>query len=300
LVNDFGMLPGAVKRIWPLAPFGAFALLALVETANALLAPGRVAPDADWAAAAADVRAGYQKGDLIVFAPAWADPIGRQHLGDLVTVEMAGRADADRYGRVWEVSIRGARAAETKGLTAQGDASHGKVRVRLYPKAPPVAVTYDFTARLADEARLTQAPRDGRGDETPCYKDAGGFRCAATRVEPPTLEVDSAPRRGILAPADGGLVTKIEFPEAKLGATLVGYTGLSDYYSRKSADGPVDFAVFVDGVRALAITHRQYEGWRRFEVDTRNWAGGTHLVRFEVSSPLPAWRTFGFHVEARK
>ena len=69
----------------------AFALLAIVEAATAVVAPRRVATEADWSATAAEVRAGFRPGDLIVFAPRWTDPIGRFHLGDLVTPEMAGR-----------------------------------------------------------------------------------------------------------------------------------------------------------------------------------------------------------------
>src|SRR5437870_13517130 len=89
-----------------IAVCAAFALLALVETGNALVAPHRVAADADWSAAAAEVRAGFQPGDLIVFAPAWTDQVGRFHLGDLIPPEMAARPDADRYQRIWELSIR--------------------------------------------------------------------------------------------------------------------------------------------------------------------------------------------------
>ena len=57
-------------------------LLAVVETTVVLVARSR-ARHADWAAAAAAVRAGFRPGDLIVAAPAWADPILRAELGDL-------------------------------------------------------------------------------------------------------------------------------------------------------------------------------------------------------------------------
>ena len=81
----------------------------------ALTARSRVATGADWEAAAAEVRAGFEPGDVIAFAPAWVDQIGRAHLGDLVTVEMAGRSDVDRYARVWEVTIRGAHSPDVAG-----------------------------------------------------------------------------------------------------------------------------------------------------------------------------------------
>ncbi len=288
--------PASPTRKWiGLVPVAAFVLLALVETVSALTAPGRVAADGDWEAAAGEVRAGFRPGDLILFAPDWADQVGRQHLGDLVTAEMAGRGDDDRYARVWEVSIRGARSPETSGRILS-QSRHGKVEVTLYEKAPPVEIAYDFTDHLGD-ARVTQVPADGRGDERPCYRDGGAFRCASTRVEKRTLEVDYRPRRGILAPVDGALTTRIEFENVTLGKELVGYTALHDYYSRKSADGPVDFAAFLDGKQLLAVHHLNSDGWRQFTFPT---APGTHNVRFEIHAPNAAWRTFGFHAEARK
>ena len=104
-----GPAPAAMRSRWlprsayPLLIAAAVTLLALVETAVALIAPLRAPTDADWAAAAQEVRAGFRPGDLIVAAPAWADPILRVHLGDLIPVEVAGRLDDDRFARVWEV-----------------------------------------------------------------------------------------------------------------------------------------------------------------------------------------------------
>ncbi len=66
--------------------------------------------DGAWHAAAQVVRDGYRPGDLIVFAPAWIDPIGRWQLGDLIPIEAAARMDAARYGRIWELAIRGGHA----------------------------------------------------------------------------------------------------------------------------------------------------------------------------------------------
>jgi hypothetical protein len=273
------------------------ALVAAVETGTAVSAGARVAPAADWEAAAAEVRAGLEPGDLVVFAPRWVDQIGRAHLGDVIPVEMAARADADRYARVWEVSIRGARADESRGARLLSESRHGRVRVALYEK-PAVSVVYDFTSH-ADEARVTQTLGDG-SSETPCYRDVGsGFRCAGSRVERRTLEIDYQPRRGILTPADGARTTHVAFAEAPLGATLVVYAGIHDYYSRKSADGRVDFRLFVDGRELLTASVGNGDGWRRFTVDTAALAGTRHQLRFDVSARDPAWRTFGFHAEAR-
>jgi hypothetical protein len=169
------------------------------------------------------------------------------------------------------------------------------VRVALYEK-DAVAVSYDFTSHAAD-ARVTETAGSG---ESPCYRDNQGFRCTAALIAPRTLEVDYRPHRGILAPVDGARTTHIDFTEVPLGATLVGYTGIHDYYSRKNADGPVDFRVIIDGRERAHVVARNADGWRRFTIDTAGENGTRHSVRFAISAPDPAWRTFGFHAEVRR
>jgi hypothetical protein len=279
-----------MRRRATLAHAAAFALLALYEAANALLAPHRVASAADWDAAAAEVRAGFRDGDLITFAPYWADQIGRAHLGDLMPVEMIARSDDAHYARAWVVSIRGARSeAESGQLVSQ--TQHGRVRVALWDRGAAPKMAFDFRAHLAD-ARVTQAGPDG--GERPCYQDAGGFRCAGGRVERRTLEIDYRPRLGILVPVDPGLTTRLEFQNVP-GRGVRGYTGIHDYYARKSADGKVDFQVFVDGRAVASATTGNASGWLPFRAAAGD--GPTHTVRFEVSSHAPAWRSFGFHAE---
>jgi hypothetical protein len=287
-----------VKNRLPILLAALVAILALVETGNALLAPLRVPSSQDWDAAAAEVRARLMPGDLIVFAPHWVDQIGRMHLGDVIPVEMAAHADADRYARVWEVSIRGARSPESSGARLVDDKHFGKVRVALYEK-PASAIAYDFTSHIG-EARVTQTM--GISGETPCYRDGGAvaFRCATTRVEPRTLELDFLPRRGVLVPVDGARATHLEWNEVPLGRTLVVYTGIHDYYSRKRADGRVDVRVSIDGHEQLRDSTVNEDGWKRHEIDTAAVAGTRHTVRFDISAPIPDWRSFGFHAEARQ
>src|SRR5262245_17609859 len=83
--------PGAAMTALAKISLYGVAGVALLETAVALLAPFRVARTDEWAAAAAEVRGAFRPGDLIVFAPAWVDPIGRSYLGDLMPPEMVGR-----------------------------------------------------------------------------------------------------------------------------------------------------------------------------------------------------------------
>src|SRR5205814_7569859 len=101
------------------------------------------------------VRAGFREGDLIVFAPAWIDPLGRRELGDLMPLSMVGRPDAARYARIWELSIRGARAPEAAGLPVEERARHGLITVSRY-RQPALTVLADLVAGFLD-ARVSQA-----------------------------------------------------------------------------------------------------------------------------------------------
>ena len=94
--------------------------------------------DADWQAAAAFVGSDFRPGqDLVVFAPAWVDPVGRQWLGQFLTLADLGRMDAARYARVHEVSIRDAEAPEIAGLGAPvASRELGAVRVRRFEQKP--------------------------------------------------------------------------------------------------------------------------------------------------------------------
>ena len=274
-----------------------FVVVALAESALGILQPRMTATDENWNAAAASVASAPD--DLVVFAPAWVDQVGRAHLGARMPVAMVARSDADRYARIWELSVHGAHADEVKGLPVAWEGHFGRVTVRRYDK-PAVKVLRDLTEAFADAiVTMTPArssPPPNGGEAQPCLRDGDARRCGANRVGPRVLEIDYQPRRGILVPVTGGQVTSIAY-DGVPGGRLVGYAGLHDYYARKSADGMVMFRVRVDDGKSLSLAIHNEDGWRRFELDL---APGTHTVRFEVESEHPAWRNLGFHAEVRK
>lgn len=276
--------------------FAGLVLLALTESAHSIWAPKRRETDAEWTTLAAHVRSQFRAGDLITFSPYWADQRGRQFLGDMILPRMAGRADTDGYGRIWEVSLDGSRSVETAPLQSSTDQKIGRFWLRLYQK-PAATVSYDFTDHFS-EADVSK--RTALGEREPCSHVANGFLCGATKLENRTLEVEYQPRRGILAPVLPGATAEIEYPTAPLGQKLVGYTAMADFFSRKNGKGAVRFRVFIDGQEKFSRQHKNDDGWLRFEIDTAGLAGSDHAVRFEISAADPAWRTFGFHAEARK
>jgi hypothetical protein len=270
-----------------LAGTAAVALLAVIETAVALVAPSLAPTDADWAAAAASVREGWRPGDLIVAAPAWADSILRVHLGDLIPPEVAARMDDERFARVWEVSQRGARSPEGRrgqNLTVRSDRSFGHLRVRLLERAAP-AVTYDFVAGWR-EARVTR-------------RDAAGATWPAA-LEHKIVEVDQRLRLALMTqPVAGGTVV-VEFPQARLGRVLAVATGLHDTWARKAARGTVAARVFV-GERAVDLPETTDDsGWVETRIDTGAEDGRVVPVRLEITSAAPRERYFAFAAEARR
>ncbi len=130
------------------------AALALVETPQALVAPTRAPVDADWKAASREVRASFRPGDLIIAAPAWADPIMRMNLGDLLPIAAAARLDSARYGRIWEIGQRGTHVDEAAGRAVTFEQRFGALTLRRVERRP-ADVTYDFLERW-QEAYVTR------------------------------------------------------------------------------------------------------------------------------------------------
>jgi hypothetical protein len=281
------------------AALATVSLLAVIETASAVIAPYRAPTDADWRAAAGEVRSGFRAGDLIVAAPGWADPILRVHLGDLIPVEVAGRQDDERFGRVWEVSQRGARsAAATPGDIAQ-QRRFGALTVRRIERPAPV-VTYDFVARWTD-ARVSRRGAGGAvlacplaGDRIQCPDIGFNF------VRRQLVEVDTRLRVALLAQPVAQATVVIEYPAARLGRSLVVATGLHNVWMRKEAAGKVDLRVVIDGVADTTFTTSNDDGWALHRIDTSARVGQSAAVRFEITSPAPYARHFALAAEARE
>jgi hypothetical protein len=216
--------------------------------AQATAVPG----DDDWARAAAIVRREYQPGDLIVFAPPWADPIGRLHLGDLIPLETAGRMDADRYGRIWELSIRGAVAREVIGIEPPVAHHAGPVEVKRFERAPVEVV-----------AELTNAP---------------GAKVDLVEVafEPHRCVVLSVPPLGM----------RWVYKDMPLGRELVGYLGIPDIFTRRDERTPVRLEVEVAGTRKTEVV-APIDRWVSFRAPTTPGSGDVALTVWWDGEPNP-------------
>jgi hypothetical protein len=283
------------RRRFAVVVAGLVVLLALVEAGNALVASMRAPSDKDWFAAAAKVRAGFQAGDLIVAAPAWSDPLMRLQLGDLVPMSVTGRMDSARFGRVWEISQRGARAPETDGAKAASTWRHGALTVKLWEKSA-AAVSFDFLA----EWQKASVAVGAAGGEQPCWIAQNRFQCGdGTSLGPELLEIDTAPRNGLAVEPHERVTTVVEYPAATLGRELAVAAGLHNVWQRKSGDGVVRMRVLVDGREIGTVAAGSMTGWTVLRFPTPELAGRDAKVRFEITVDKSHGRHFGFAAEAR-
>lgn len=250
-----------------LLPAALLLIVSVWEIGATARAPGGVPGDGDWARAAAAVRERKAPGELVVFAPRWVDPVGRLHAGDLLSVEDAARMDAARYSAIWELSIRGARAPETRGLRAASTERFGGVTVRRYEQEPVVVVS-DLVA-LAPPGKVVLA------------------------------EVGFAPHRCVQLVPPPGRSTPLSFGTVELGSTLVGYVGLADVFTRRDVRDPGQLELTIDGAVVATVEVGVDDGWVRFEAAT---TPGPHTVEVVATAigPKARDRRICFAAEARR
>lgn len=285
--------------------------LAVVEAAGHFVVQARVVPEEDWAQAAEVVRAEWQPGDLVVAAPAWTDPLVRRELGDLLTLEDAGRSDLAQYARLWTLSARGHRPEEAPPQAPELDRQVGRIRVLRWDLEPE-PVRYDFAEHVA-EARVTI----GRADEQRVcpWRRSGrpqGGGLGAGPIVPPERHVcdprrswlwvgatiqddlDLQPRYCIWQhPAGGDEEIRATFRDVPLGERLVLYGDVYYEHERHEEHGPVHVAVYVGDEAIGRMVHRDGDGWKRMEASTDvPGAGARGDVTIEVTAPNPNLRTF--------
>ncbi|HUQ05212.1 MAG TPA: hypothetical protein VM261_22065 [Kofleriaceae bacterium] len=265
-----------------LAPIMALALIAVWSTCRAVGAGAGVPDDRAWAAASAAVRKEHAPGQLIVFAPRWIDPVGRMHLGDLIPVEMAARMDADRYGVIWELGIRGARAPETRGLRPAWQKSFGGVVVRRFERAPAEVVSDLVAIAAASPGALQTSGLFSRGPQVVL------------------AEVGFEPHRCVqLVPSPGQEVT-VTFPAVALGSQLVGAVGLADVFTRRDVRTPIELIVQVDTREVARATAGVNSGWVRWRGTTTPGTGNVTIIARALGGAKARDRLVCFAAEARR
>jgi len=299
-VAEAGRNPGLAVWVWvPIAALAAFELVAqpMIRAATP--------SDRSWEAASEYVRARYRSSDRIVAAPAWADPIVRAHLGDLLSLRMAAPPDAAGIDRLWELSIRG---ASSRDEPVDLEKDFDGVRVRMW-SLPSQELVYDFVEEIAsakvelldaDQSKACpwvaarQAPGGlERGPMTPRER----FVCDARRpwlwVGATVLsDLELQPRRCIWQHPAGPDPVRVTFTDAPLADRLLVYGGIDYQAERKRIHVPVTLRVWIDERLATELVHEDGDGWSGVEIDTGGLGLERATVRFETTADNPDARLF--------
>jgi hypothetical protein len=296
-------------RRWAFAVVPAIGLLELA--AHAVQTRSVVAA-ADWDAARDYVAGQAKPDDLVVFAPRWADPIGREHFGPrIATLEREARADETRFPRALEVSIRGAHLPAFDAWHRAGEKRFGGVTVTTWENPSPAKVLSDLVSMVdpqhlqvtrgdAECAFVRAPPMSGSlgfgpavpGERFVC--PANGFVGASV-----VADLDYVPHRCIYAPPSGSAPLRLRFSGVQFGRTLHGHHALYVEAERKRDGAPVTLA-FRSGDSTLgSVVHHDGEGWKPFEFDTSALAGQTGELLVEIASPGGDRRLYCFEADTR-
>lgn len=314
--------PRAPAPPWRRWIFALVPLVAAVELVAHFVIVARVPKPEHWRAAHDHIARARRDGDLVASAPIWTDPLARMHFADLIPLRDAARPDATRYRRAFVATIRGGEHPDFRGWREESSRSFGRVTVRLLVNPAPAQVRFDFV----DGARPPVATvfRVVGNDRTECafregFPVMGGglgqgalagserFVCNAegwNYVGPTIIEdMDHRGRRCLWSHPvqNGAMITR--YANVPLGNTIRAHHGLA-YEAERGDDngnqgGPVELTIRVDGEEVGRDLHRDNEGWKTFEVDTRRFANGTHEVSFEVRAENAGMRHYCFAGDAR-
>jgi len=276
-----------------------------------------VVPDADWTAARDAVKADKKPDDLVIFAPFWADPIGRQFFGDgLADIKQEGRPDESRFRRAHEVSIHGQHRPELEGWKKLSDRQVGKITIGLYENPSPVTVSTDLTDLVSPD-RMTVSRVDGPS-EVPCTWQRGPGQPGGLGVpQGPAVPGDkfvcgSSGHVGLAVlhaldhhghlcifagPPGAAGVLRIKFSNVTFGTSLHGHSGVQWVNERTPSADRITVAFSAFDRPIGQNLHRLGAGWTGFEFPTPELAGKKGDLVAEVSGSGP--RAYCFEADTR-
>jgi hypothetical protein len=276
-----------------------------------------VVPDADWIAARESLKSEVKPDDLVVFAPFWADPLGRRFFGDeLAGLKREARPDESRFARAFEVGIRGAHDPELEGWKKVSERAVGKVTVTEYANPAPVKLQVDLVDLVSPD-RMTVSRVEGSA-ETPCTWQRGPgqpgglgvpqgpaipgdkFVCASGGYVGMAVlhALDHHPHRCIFAsPPGGGAVLRMKFSNVAFGTSLHGHSGVQWVNERTPSPERIQVA-FSAFERPIGTNmHRVGAGWTGFEFPTPELDGKRGDLVADVSGNGP--RAYCFEADTR-
>jgi hypothetical protein len=299
---------------WGFAIVPAVGLLELLAHAKQVAS---TVPEKDWDAARVAVEKIAAPTDLVLFAPLWTDPIGREHFGDaLADVTRTARPDESRFPRAIEVSIRGKHRPELEGWKSVAREKVGAITITTLENPHPVHVIDDLLTHASPGGMSVHRIDGGRDTDCPWTQtatQAGGlgagpavpgerFACPGGNFVGISVihALDHSPRRCFFAPPGGGSsVLRVRFANVAFGDALHGHAGLQNEAERDKTGAPVTLTWKV-GERVIGkLVHHDGEGWRGWELATPELKGQKGDLVAEITSSSGNRRHFCFEADTQ-
>jgi hypothetical protein len=286
----------------------AIPVVGVVELALHVKQASDAPSDADWEAAKAAIAGEVGPDDLVVFAPFWADPVGRAHFGDaLAGVRREARPDESRYARAFEVAIRGAHRDELRGWKRLSERSVGRFTIGVYEN-PSFSKPKVDLVELVGPDRASVARVDAAGAEQPCSWARGAGQPGGLGVpQGPAVPgerftcpgggyvgvavlhaMDHHPHMCIFASPPGpNAAIKITFKGVPFGEAIHGHSGVQWVDDRNATGEKVALSFSAFGRPIGANPHRTGAGWAGFEFPTPELAGRRGDLVAEITGSQP-------------
>lgn len=270
---------------------------------------------AQWQEAGTVVSRLRENRELVVIAPAWAEPNARAAFGEaLMPLADIARASERAYPSAIEVSVLGQDAPAVTGWKTVATTVSGKFRFRTLTNPTHEKPLFDFVDELSEENVAVdywvEGVREACRFNANARVKAGGLHGApaypAERFQCPggewffvglTIIEDQAylPRRCVWShPGEDGPLT-IAYRDVPLGDSLEGHAGMPYFFSREGKGAPVQLAVSFNDTKIGDYTYKAGSGWSGFRFDTTRWKGQRGRVTFEVTTTNPDSRQFCWH-----
>jgi hypothetical protein len=307
--------PMKLGRYW----FVLVPLLAVGELGAHLYFARRPPDLQEWRDVAPAVSSLRRDEDLVIVAPAWAEPVARMAVGDgLMPLRDVARPDESRYAAALEISLLGQRSGLTRNWSLLEERAAGKFTLRRLKNPEHQPIAYDFvehvngadaSARVHNQA---DQPCEWR-ESAPLY--AGGLGGAPTfpaqRFVCPTAPMHVfvgvtviedqhyMPRRCIMMHAPSGGYLETTFRDVPLRSELRGHSGMRWIVERELTGAPILLEVWIDGERVGQDVHVDGEGWKPWRMPLGAHAGQTKSVSFRVSSSKESQRQMCWEADTR-
>jgi len=292
--------------------------VALVETALHFVFRDRAPTKQQWHEVSSRIAALYQRGDLVVVAPSWGEPMARETLGDsIMPLSAVARAGDDAFARVLEVGILGQKRTEFSQWPALRHETFGKFELSIRHNPSWQQVRFDAVEHV-DQASLTVSMQRPNGEEPCQFSDTAPMRAGNLGGDPTsprsrfscpgggihwvgvTIIDDEQyrPRRCIWAPSSTLGSVVLRFRQVPFGTRLVGHAGAPWLMVRDGVGPPIAVTATTAGGVIGAIGAKDTDGWIRFEWNTDRLQNSVSDLELRIAQ-TPSEQRFCFALEAR-